>query len=170
MGKILPILLAIIGLGGGIGAGMALRPPPAENTETDAENHGNAEELAGMDAEENEQGNPADDGKFDYVKLNNQFVVPIVNDARVSALLVLSLSLEIVKGGNETIYEREPKIRDALLQVLFDHANSGGFDGVFTNGRNMAILRDALKKTAINTIGSVVTDVLILDVVRQDIN
>ena len=33
MGKILPILLIIIGVGGGIGAGLALRPDPAATVE-----------------------------------------------------------------------------------------------------------------------------------------
>ena len=81
----------------------------------------------------------------------------------------MSLSVEVTSGGQELIYEREPKLRDAFLQVLFDHANAGGFDGTFTNGRNMTILRDSLKEIAVTTLGSVITDVLVIDVVRQDI-
>lgn len=166
MGKILPVIIALIGLGGGIGTGIVMRPPPEEVSDAvalgDMDETSDQSSVADSEVEEAEKG-------FDYVKLNNQFVVPVVNDTRVTALVVLSLSLEVAPGGNELIYDREPRIRDAFLQILFDHANSGGFDGVFTNGRSMTILRDALKETAIKTIGPLVKDVLIVDVVRQDL-
>ena len=79
------------------------------------------------------------------------------------------MNLEVAVGGRELVYQREPKLRDAFLQVLFDHANAGGFDGVFTSGRNMALLRDALKETAQKTLGETLNDVLIVDFVRQDV-
>lgn len=163
MRKILPVLIALLGLGGGIGSGIFFRPAPKEIVVIDP---------CGEESDSYETAKPGSadgEGELDYVKLNNQFVVPVVQDALVSALVVLSLSLEVSAGGQEIIYEREPKLRDAFLQVLFDHANSGGFDGVFTNGRNMTILRDALKETAVKTLGGVVLDVLIIDVVRQDV-
>ena len=166
MGKILPVLLILIGLGGGVGAGLALRPDHSEVVEINpcgdvtADEHATEVALPTTTAEAN---------LLDYVKMNNQFVIPVVDEAKVQALVVLSLSLEVAPGGQELIYEREPKLRDVFLQVLFDHANSGGFDGVFTNGRNMTILRDSLKKVAVQTLGPIVLDVLILDVVRQDV-
>lgn len=163
MRRLLPILLALIGLGAGAGAGLALRPAPDEHAEInpcgDVDSHAEKEPTPAAD-------DPA--AVRDYVKLNNQFVIPVVEDEMVYALVVLSLSLEVTTGGQELIYQREPKIRDAFLQVLFDHANSGGFDGAFTNGRNMTILRDALRESAKSTLGKVVTDVLIIDIVRQD--
>lgn len=161
MRLILPVLLALLGLGAGIGAGLFLRPAPEDHAVINPCGEGQkaAEDVPAPEAE----------GKArDYVKLNNQFVIPVVDDEQVNALVVLSLSLEVTAGGQEVIFEREPKIRDAFLQVLFDHANSGGFDGAFTNGRNMTILRDALREAAITTIGTAVTDVLIIDIVRQD--
>ncbi|MFY8145464.1 MAG: flagellar basal body-associated FliL family protein, partial [Rhodobacter sp.] len=103
-----------------------------------------------------------------YVKLNNQFVVPVMAEGRVSSLVVLSLSLEVTPGQVERVYEMEPKLRDAMLQVLFDHANSGGFNGSFTDGANLVLLRAALLETALRIFGKDVTDVLIVDIVRQD--
>jgi hypothetical protein len=55
-----------------------------------------------------------------------------------------------------------------MLQVLFDHANSGGFNGSFTDGANLVLLREALLETALRIFGTDVTDVLIVDIVRQD--
>lgn len=151
--KLIPLILALVGLGTGLGAGVFLRPAPAEPA------------VAEKDAEETAE---AEKPPPDYVKLNNQFVVPIVEDGRVVSMVVLSLSLEVAPGNSETIYSREPKIRDVFLQVLFDHANTGGFRGSFTDGSNMIVLRRALKEKAIGVMGDIVTDVLITEIARQD--
>lgn len=151
--KLIPLILALVGLGAGLGAGVFLRPAPAEPA------------VAEKDAEETAE---AEKPPPDYVKLNNQFVVPIVEDGRVVSMVVLSLSLEVAPGNSETIYSREPKIRDVFLQVLFDHANTGGFRGSFTDGSNMIVLRRALKEKAIGVMGDIVTDVLITEIARQD--
>lgn len=178
IGKILPILLAVIGLGAGVGAGIALRPDPAEvamlenpcgdiahaDAHGEGEDHGD-KEMAKEEPDEKEE----DPSAYDYVKLNNQFVVPIVDDSRVGSLVVLSLSLEITLGQSEAVYRVEPKIRDVFLQVLFDHANAGGFSGSFTKTTRMEDLRTALREAAIGTLGDIVSDVLIVDVVRQDV-
>jgi flagellar protein FliL len=83
-------------------------------------------------------------------------------------MVILSLSLEVTTGSTEAIFQREPKLRDVFLQVLFDHANAGGFKGSFTDGSNMIVLRRALLETAKATMGDIVKDVLIVDIVRQD--
>ncbi len=165
MGKIIPIIMVVLGISGGIGAGLALRPAPAEYSEmpnpcgevTSQTHASGAEKMA----EE-----PSD---LEYVKLNNQFVVPVVSTNRVDALIVVSLSVEVPQGRKEEIYAREPKLRDAFLQVFFDHANMGGFKGTFTNSNNMDILRRALLETAHDIGGDLITDVLIMDIARQDV-
>jgi len=96
-------------------------------------------------------------------------VIPVVDDTRVAALVVVSLTVEVAQGRKEEVYIREPKLRDAFLQVFFDHANTGGFKGTFTNANNMNILRKALLETAIDTTGDLVSDVLIMDIARQDV-
>lgn len=154
MGKLLPLLLALAGLGAGLGAGVLLRPAPEE---------------APAEAEAAADHAPSEDAAApDYVKLNNQFIVPIVEGGRVASMVMLSLSLEVAAGRSEEIYAREPKLRDAFLQVLFDHANTGGFRGSFTDGSNLVLLRQALKEKAVSVAGGIVTDVLITDIARQD--
>jgi flagellar protein FliL len=171
LGKLLPILLALVGLGGGVGAGLFLRPPAeaadhATGTEAgeakgDQTSDGHAEEGSDEEAEPEE-------GAPEYVKMNNQFVVPVVEDGRVASMVVLSLSLEVAAGNTETVYQREPKLRDVFLQVLFDHANIGGFSGSFTDGSNLVVLRTSLKEAAALILGPMVSDVLITDIARQD--
>ncbi|MDF1619860.1 flagellar basal body-associated FliL family protein [Pseudothioclava nitratireducens] len=161
MGKLIPILLALIGLAAGGGAGYFLRPPPQDETATDV-----CAELPSKPdlTEDIPEGEPT----VEYVKLNNQFVVPVVNSGTVSALVIMSLSLEVDIGSTEAVYRAEPKIRDALLQVLFDHANAGGFDGAFTGSANMDVLRRALLEACRSILGENVRNVLISDIVRQD--
>jgi len=165
MGKLIPILLAVVGLGAGVGAGVALRPAPEEIVMAEPCDDAASEPMEDDGTSDDE----AEDISRDYVKMNNQFVVPVVSDGRISALVVMSLNLEVETGQSEAIYQREPKLRDAFLQVMFDHANTGGFNGSFTASLNMDVLRNALRETAQKTVGSIVTDVLIMDIVRQDV-
>lgn len=181
MRKLLPLVLALIGLGGGLGLGLVLRPDPMaelaanpcgelpSDTEgdaaagTEAEGHATAAGKGGAHAE-SEEGMAT----REYVKLNNQFIVPVVQQGTVQALVILSISLEVAAGESEQVFKMEPKLRDSFLQVMFDHANSGGFDGAYTNSNTMEVLRTALFETARGILGKTVSDVLIIDIVRQD--
>ena len=168
MRKLSPLLLALIGLGGGAGAGWYLRHSAAAPVEATGDTHSAAPEgeaaVAEAAAAEPEDGNPAPE----YGKMNNQFVVPVLQKGKVVSMVVLALSLEVHPGGTEQVYAREPKLRDAILQTLFDHANSGGFAGEFTDGANLVLLRKSLLEVAHKTLGDVVVDVLISDIARQD--
>jgi flagellar protein FliL len=155
--KIIPILLVLVGLGAGIGAGLFLRPAPAEHA---------TEEADGEHKAENPEAEP--EVPPEYVKLNNQFVVPVMLEGRVISMVILSLSLEVEPGTSQEIYAREPKLRDVFLQVLFEHANSGGFQGSFTDGSNLVLLRKTLFEAATKIMGEAVKDVLISDIARQD--
>ena len=80
----------------------------------------------------------------------------------------MSLSLEVQPGSEDAIYSREPKLRDALLRVLFDHAFIGGFDGTFTESSRLTALKVALLEAAQSVLGDLVSDSLITDIVRQE--
>jgi hypothetical protein len=170
MKKLLPILLAVIGTAAGIGAGLFLAPAP-----TSPETAGAASTGEGHDGAAHEGGEPAPDagdeegeGGNEYVRMTNQFVVPVVGNNRVESLVVLSLSLEVGPGETEAVFAQEPKLRDVFLRVLFDHANIGGFAGNFTEQHRMDRLRRALWEAARNVMGKIVVDVLITEIARQD--
>jgi len=166
MRKLIPILLALIGLAGGGAAGYFLRPAPeVELAENPCGNVAPAAHGAEV-AEPMPEGEPS----VEYVKLNNQFVVPVVEQGNIASLVILSLSLEVRIGGTEKVYAVEPKLRDSLLQVLFDYANSGGFRGSFTETANLGELRRSLFEAARQVLGGQVSAVLISDIVRQDMN
>jgi len=166
---ILPPLLALLGLGAGVGAGLLLRPsdtadPKAAPTEAEA-GHAADPHAAGAGSEGATHGGAP---LFDYVKLNNQFVIPVVENGHVVSLVILSLGLETRPGARETVFAIEPKLRNRFLQVLFDHANAGGFRNRFTEAETLDTLRHALLENARLDLGDLVNDVLIMDIVRQD--
>mgnify|MGYP000026461731 CR=1 FL=1 len=162
MGALIPVLLLVLGLAAGVGAGFFLRPAPPEPPTASSVDGGLAEAAAPQKA-----AGPVE-VELSFVKINNQFVVPVIKDDLVSALVVLSLSLEVPAVDTSAIYDREPKLRDAFLQVLFDHAYLGGFDGVYTASTAMDTLRSSLLASARRVAGENVSDVLITDIVRQD--
>jgi hypothetical protein len=172
MKKLIPILLAVIGTAAGVGAGLLLMPaaPPADDLQVAAHDcppPTGDKPLADAHLEVKHVDSGPPEGR-EYVKMNNQFVVPVMGADRVQALVVASLSIEVAIGTAETVYAREPKLRDAFLQVLFDHANIGGFEGTFTNGERMKVLRHALLEAARHVLGADVSDILITEIARQD--
>ncbi len=159
---LLPILLTALGIGGGVGAGFMLKPDEAAEFDPDhpcGDPNATPEAVAESISISEER---------EYAKLNNQFVVPIVEDEKVAGLVVMSLNLEVILGGREVVFSTEPRLRDTFLQGMFNHANIGGFSGNFTSPTNMRSLRNDLLRRAKEVLGDTVTDVLIIDIVRQD--
>lgn len=166
--KILPLFLLLSGTGIGVGTGVFLRPEVTLNEEEGVAPVGenvkeniigdNKKNIVDPNAETNE-----------YVKLSNQLVVPIIVETKVAALVVLAVSIEVPAGKTDTVLLREPKLRDSFLQVLFDHANMGGFNGNFTAAEALGHLRTALKEVAQRDLGDdIAKDVLIIEIARQD--
>ena len=123
---------------GGVGVGLFLGGG-AETEEVDAEDAPTGEGTE--DAATPAQGatgdslvTPANAGT-EYVRLRNQFIVPVVRHGSVRSLVILVLTVEVTTGGSDAIFQHEPRLRDSFLRVLFAHANAGGFDGQFTEAR-----------------------------------
>lgn len=174
--KLLPAIVALAGLGTGVGAGIALRSPPAEPIagiaaapcgiaadaadayETPADEH--AEAAA-----------PATDGHggaaTEFVEIDDQFIVPVIENERVAAMVILSLTLEVADGQADGTHARLPKLRDRFLRAMLDHANVGGFSGTFTADGSVEQLRRNLVEVGRRELGDVLSDVLILDMNRQ---
>lgn len=159
MARLLPLLIALIAVALGAGAGFMLRPGP------DAAGTGDVQNL---DTPGDAPAPPPQE-PGSSLRLDNQFVVPLVEQDRVVGLVVLTLGLEVAPAVREQVFAAEPRLRDGFLRVLFDHANSGGFSGNFTRISAREALRTALRESARATLGAGVHDVLIIDMLRQDV-
>ena len=104
-----------------------------------------------------------------YFKFSRQFVVPIIGEGGVGALVILDLNLEMQSEAATNFYFREPKFRDALMQELLDLANEGRFEGRLTDRRNLEVIRTDLLAAVQDVAGDAVKEVLILDIMRQDL-
>lgn len=101
---LLPLILLVLGVGGGVGAGIFLTPPVVEQETAP----GPCGEVPPVEAAEVDDAEGADHGPeaeagvetvdagdstgFEYVRMNNQFVVPVVQDGAVKSLVVLTIS------------------------------------------------------------------------------
>lgn len=161
---IIPVVFLVLGSGAGIGAGLFLTPEKPDDTEHDASLDCAAPDKMAAELVPI----PTTPEEREFAKLNNQFVIPVVEDGKVASLVVMSLSLEVTVGSRAAVFATEPKLRDRFLQVMFDHANTGGFSDNFTSGPNMRALRNGLLQAAQDVTGPRVSDVLVIDIVRQD--
>ena len=71
MGKLVPIFLLLIGTGAGCGAGVFLAPEPVECPDP------------AQIAEDEDSGEEADVLPVEFVRLNDQIVVPVLSDGNV---------------------------------------------------------------------------------------
>ena len=157
---LIPPIILVLGAGAGVFGGSYLRPAE-ETSATVSDGESEQKDTAAGDSEE--------EASVEFIKFNNQFIVPVVEDDAVRSLVVVSLGLEMMAGETGSAFSAEPKLRDLFLQILFDHANIGGFDAEFTNARNLDFLKDALTISAQSILGDSVVSVLITDLARQDV-
>ena len=151
MARLIIPLLALLGLAAGGAAGVALKPAPLPPEEGEAPLPTRA--ITTLPSA--------------FLEMENHFVVPLLGPERMRGMMVLTLGIEVTESELGALRAMEPRLRDAFLRVMFDHANAGGFDGRFTAANQMDSLRLALRETA-QSLQPGVREVLIVDVIRQD--
>ena len=180
MKKLLPVLLGLLGLAAGIGAGVMLKPAPAPATTAACAEP--AEPAHGEPAQGEAAAPCAPDpftpakpeakkhaGELAYVPMDKPFVVPVFAGEKVRAMVVVSLSVETDPESAHAIEAVKPRLRDGFLKVMFRHANSGGFDGSFTSGQKIDDLKSALLASAREVMPDApVEEILITEIARQD--
>lgn len=187
---LVPLVIALMGLGVGVGAGVVLRPGETEL----AQNGAAADACKGPKGaateapSEGEAAQPCEtvaadpfapvpeapvaevEGGTAYVAMEKPFVVPVFFGEKVAAMVVVSLSVETGAEEENAIRALEPRLRDSFLKVMFLHSNSGGFSGSFTSGQKMQDLKSALRSAAHGIVShAYVGDVLITEIARQDV-
>ncbi|WP_425046901.1 flagellar basal body-associated FliL family protein [Primorskyibacter sp. S87] len=170
LSKILPIAFLITGTAGGLAVGLFVLPSPKEtglSVSRGIDEKTLSEERNGKDSLPSKKSGKSNTDR-EYVKLERPFVIPLIDENEVTAFVTVSLGLETKPGDSDKVYGREPKLRDSFLRVLFDHANSGGFRGVFTQSIALDPLKHALTEVARNELDSETAQVLIVDINRQE--
>lgn len=177
MNKILPIIMALLGIGVGGALGFFLKPAPAPSaaTEEHAEapgadvGSGHGADAAHAEATVGEKGSDAPPEGREYVTIGKQMIIPVVEGGETKALMLFELALDVPAGTSESFFSVEPRIRDAFLRVLFEMSYTGAFLSTYTDDRVVTELRQNLLAEARHQLGKSVADVLILDMIRQEI-
>lgn len=109
------------------------------------------------------------DAAYGFMKFSRQFVVPVIGDDGVRALVLLDINIEVPPAVTEFVYTQEPKLRDALLASLLQLSNSGAFDEHILERANMELVRSELLRAARSVIGEDAQNILILNIARQEV-
>lgn len=177
---LVPLLLLLIGTGTGVGAGFLLKPPPEPDLVPDAGADmaaaapcGPVEDAHATVAQTDRSGANGQPIKAvagsEFAALENQFIVPVMEQDQLVAMMAITLSVEVPSGEMAKVYAVEPRLRDNLLQDMFQHSNIGGFSGNYTATDKMRILRQDLLRSTREILGETALDVLIIDIRRQEV-
>jgi len=109
------------------------------------------------------------DEQSGFMKFSRQFVIPVLDKSGVKSLVVMDINIEVPPDEAESVYQREPKLRDALLSALLKLSNSGAFSAKLLDQSNLDGVRAELLKAARSIIGEDAQNVLILNITRQDV-
>ncbi len=167
MMKLLPVILAVVGLLGGAAVGMALKPPPEIDPEAEAALEA---EKAAKEAEA-DYGEKAVEASADseYVELSRKLIVPIVMSSGARAFVAVDLHLELAPGETPRAQAHEPKLRDAFLRTLIAFGATGAFDEHAHTTKTLRELGRALLKVSREVLGrDAVRNVLIGDLIKQE--
>lgn len=155
--KVMPILALLLGLVGGAASAVLLAPSDTELP------------VAGEHIAANDLGSDhTDQGDLEIVKLPSQFVVPVIIDNRVRAMVILTVALEVAAGDGDTVRALEPKLRDEFLAELFNLAAMDGFRDELLTRQTLELVKRALTERTREVIGTKTVNVLITDMARQD--
>ena len=185
---IVPLVIALVGLGGGVFLGAMLKPEPMADEmamkdggekggkkaggKHDGDGHGDDHGDGDGHGDEYEdeyeaEYDPENAEPVEYFELSRKLIVPIIEENGERAFVAMELHLELKEGGAYKAEEHEPKIRDALLRTVIAFAHTGAFDDDAHPNETFKELAKELKRAAKRVLGDKVKSVLIGDLIKQ---
>ena len=95
----------------------------AEDTHATSKEDGHKKEKkkedksAGAHGSEGDHGGAAD-GASIFFKFSREFIVPLMKDGQVDALIIININLEAEPELSQTLFSLEPKLRDNIMTTL----------------------------------------------------
>lgn len=176
-----PIVLSLFAAGGVIAADKVRGDGSAaavsdEGHDEKADSHGKPDKgdsHGKADKKKEAGGHGAKDGtgyggEMDFIKFKRQFVVPVLKDNAVEALILINLALEVPASKRDEMFRLEPRFRDGFIRELLQLSDDGYFDQELTSSNTYEILRETLSRAADDISEGGVNKILILDLSRQE--
>ena len=163
LSKILPILITLIAVGGAGFAALQIKGAPQrpDKEEHHDDDHGEGGGVHKVDGHEEKDTN----GYFDFQR---NFIIPIIGENRVDALVLLTVSVELDAAKIDEVRTREPRIRDAFMKTLLTLSHEGVLSQDITDPDVYTIIQERLLKTAKDVVDEDVESILLVDFARQD--
>lgn len=106
---------------------------------------------------------------FQTVPLKDQVVIPVIENEKITSLVIMTISFSISNSDTKKYYDVELNVRDALINTLFEFAYDGGFTSRFGHPDNFLDLKSRLLAAGKTILGDDLEEVLIGNLTRQDI-
>lgn len=176
MKALITVVLYSVAAGGGVVAASYFKSnaapadAPTEATK-DSKSHEKKDSHVKKDshAKDSQDGHgEAKSGEINYLKFKRQFVVPVIGEDHVDALVLLNIGVSMSGDIKEEVFRHEPKFRDAFMRELLSMSNAGYFNDELTRPATYEVLRETLLRAARDVMDEGIEDILILDFARQD--
>jgi len=169
MKKLLPVILAVLGLAGGLVGGSLMKPVAmAEDAHAVAggDGHGKPAKSDHGDGHDDHAGSGEKSDTI-YVGLKKPFFAPVLRGNNKHTLVRLDIHLEVPADLEGEIEKHEPKLRDGFLRAVMNFAHEGGFSRVHGSD-GFEILSDDLLLSARSVVGDKVKKVLIGEILTRE--
>ncbi len=186
MNKLLtPIVLIIAIFAGSAGANFLKAPasePASKEKKTESEeksgkddhgekakkdDHGKKDKKA--DAKKDKGGDGYGSSGVSYYKFSREFVIPLMREEQVDALIIMNLNLEVDSDFSGSLFSKEPKLRDNIMSTLIALSNDGRTLDNFSNVESYETIRSLILKNLNSELGPGILNVLILDMAKQEV-
>lgn len=156
------------GSGDGQGAAHASVEGSSEHKSKTDKSHGSSsgDHGSGHGAASDHGGDSSDTS---FYKFSREFVVPIMAERRVKALVILHISLEVDKKGSDELFSLDPKLRDNIMTTLIALSNDGQTLEELTSPDSYETIRSMILMNLNSGISEDIKNVLIMDVGKQDL-
>jgi len=138
-----------------------------DNAEKNEAKASKPDKKDGKDGKDGKEGDAAP--AVIYYKFTREFVVPIIRNGRVSSLVILNLNLEADASIERELFDMEPKLRDNIMTTLITLSNDGTTFESMTSVKNYESIRSLVLQNLGSVVKEGITNVLIVDLAKQDI-
>lgn len=104
-----------------------------------------------------------------YYRFSREFIVPLIDNGRVSSLVILNINLELDSAASQNLFSMEPALRDNIMTTLITLSNDGRTFESISSIENYESLRAMILMNLKKLAPTGINNVLILDMARQDI-
>jgi flagellar basal body-associated protein FliL len=104
-----------------------------------------------------------------YYRFSREFIVPLIDNGRVSSLVILNINLEVDSAASQNLFSMEPALRDNIMTTLITLSNDGRTFESISSIENYESLRAMILMNLKKLVPTGINNVLILDMARQDI-